>query len=101
VREIPARLGLLDVTSRTDLRSKQLFNVTDCQFVWQKNGEYMAVKVNRYKHVKKGKGPGAPSEFAGLYYNLEIFVLTTKKEIPVESVEIRGENHGSVCTSAN
>ncbi|OQV21963.1 Eukaryotic translation initiation factor 3 subunit B [Hypsibius exemplaris] len=89
ITDIPARLGLMDVTSRTDVRSKQLFSVTDCQFYWQKNGEYMAVKVNRYKHIKRGKGPNAPVEYAGLYYNLEIFVLTTKKEVPVESVEIR------------
>ena len=88
--DIPARLGLLDVASRTDVRSKQLFSVTDCQFYWQKNGEYLAVKVNRYKHAKRGKGPGAPMEYGGLFYNLEIFVLTSKKEVPVESVEIRG-----------
>lgn len=88
--DIPARLGLLDVTTRTDVRSKQLFSVTDCQFYWQKNGEYMAVKVNRYKHAKKGKTPNAPVEYGGLFYNLEIFVLTSKKEVPVESVEIRG-----------
>lgn len=99
IGDVPARLGLYEVlpgekTAKiNDVRNKQLFSVTNCEFNWQKNGEYMAVKVHRYKHSKKTKkdGPANAVDFTGMFYNLEIFTVTSRKEVPVESIEIRGE----------
>lgn len=85
---VPARLSMVGFPDKNDLRTKQLFHVLDCQFVWQKGGEYMAVKVNRYKSAKKKKHGGV--DYTGHYFNLEIFNLTNaKKEVPVESIEIK------------
>ncbi|XP_055357345.1 eukaryotic translation initiation factor 3 subunit B-like [Paramacrobiotus metropolitanus] len=91
-KDVPARVVLLYVPPDKDkpmeeIRSKQLFSVKDCEFYWQKNGDYMAVKVQRYKHIKK-KGENK-FDYGGIFHNLEIFTLIKRKEVPVESIEIR------------
>lgn len=39
--------------SRQELCIKNLFNVADCKMHWQKNGDYLCVKVDRYSKAKK------------------------------------------------
>lgn len=41
--------------SRNEIRAKNLFNVADCRMHWQKSGDYLCVKVDRYSKVKKEK----------------------------------------------
>lgn len=52
---VPARVTLLEIPSRRELCVKNLFNVADCKMHWQKNGDYLCVKVDRYSKMKKEK----------------------------------------------
>jgi translation initiation factor 3 subunit B len=74
----PARVNLMSIPSRNVLRSKNLFNVTDCKFYWQNQGDYLCVKVDR--HARKAKSKKAT------FCNLEIFRLR-EKDYPVEVIE--------------
>ncbi|GAA6005478.1 translation initiation factor eIF3 core subunit b [Rhodotorula paludigena] len=73
----PARVSLMNLPSRTIIRSKNLFNVHDCKIHWQSNGDYLCVKVDR--HTKTGKTK---------YTNLELFRLR-EKDCPVQVVELK------------
>lgn len=42
--------------SRREIRANNLFNVADCKIHWQKNGDFLCVKVDRYAKSKKEKG---------------------------------------------
>lgn len=84
-KDVPARVTLLELPNRTEIRSKNLFSVADCKIHWQKSGDYLCVKVDRYSKVKKDKND---IKYSGMYYNFEIFHMR-EKEIPVDSVEIK------------
>ncbi|KOB71696.1 Eukaryotic translation initiation factor 3 subunit B [Operophtera brumata] len=84
-KDVPARVTLLEIPNRTESRSKNLFSVADCKIHWQKSGDYLCVKVDRYSKVKKDKNE---IKYSGMYYNFEIFHMK-EKEIPVDSVEIK------------
>lgn len=81
----PARVTLMAFPSRVALRSKNLFNVSDAQFYWQSNGDYLCVKVDRHTKTKKT-----------IYCNLEIFRMR-EKDYPVGTIEIKGLNHPRAC----
>ncbi|GMK57630.1 hypothetical protein CspeluHIS016_0404640 [Cutaneotrichosporon spelunceum] len=74
----PARVNLMAIPSRNVLRSKNLFNVTDCKFAFQNQGDYLCVKVDR--HARKAKNKKAT------FCNLELFRLR-EKDFPVEVIE--------------
>jgi len=84
-KDVPARVTLLELPSRNEIRSKNLFNVADCKIHWQKSGEYLCVKVDRYSKVKKEKND---VKYSGMFYNFEIFHMKMK-QIPVDGVEIK------------
>lgn len=88
-KDVPARVTLLELPNRTEIRSKNLFSVADCKIHWQKSGDYLCVKVDRYSKVKKDKND---IKYSGMYYNFEIFHMR-EKEIPVDSVEIKEPIH--------
>lgn len=46
-KDIPARVTLMQLPSRNEIRVRNLFNVVDCKLHWQKNGDYLCVKVDR------------------------------------------------------
>ena len=46
-KDVPARVTLLEIPSRNEVRVKNLFNVADCKMHWQKSGDYLCVKVDR------------------------------------------------------
>lgn len=48
----PARVTLIEIPSRLELCVRNLFNVADCKMHWQKSGDYLCVKVDRYKTKK-------------------------------------------------
>jgi translation initiation factor 3 subunit B len=77
VQNSPAHVDLIDIPSRTQLRQKNLFNVSRCSMVWQGQGEYLAVKVTRHTKSKKT-----------LYNNIELFRLT-EPGIPVEMLDTK------------
>ncbi|XP_072044108.1 eukaryotic translation initiation factor 3 subunit B-like [Amphiura filiformis] len=76
-KENPARVTLIELPSRRELRIKNLFNVAECKLHWQKLGDYMCCKVDRYTKSKKGQ-----------FCNFEIFRIR-EKQIPVDSVEVK------------
>ncbi|RWS15335.1 Eukaryotic translation initiation factor 3 subunit B-like protein [Dinothrombium tinctorium] len=84
-KDVPARVTLIEIPSRKELRAKNLFSVADCRMHWQKAGDYLCVKVDRYTKAKKEKNE---SKYSGLYYNFEIFHMR-EKQIPVDSIEIK------------
>jgi translation initiation factor 3 subunit B len=54
-KDVPARVCLLEIPSRQEVRANNLFNVADCKIHWQKSGDYLCVKVDRYSKVKREK----------------------------------------------
>eukprot|EP00094_Tigriopus_californicus_P003747 TCALIF_03606-PA protein Name:"Similar to Eif3b Eukaryotic translation initiation factor 3 subunit B (Mus musculus)" AED:0.03 eAED:0.03 QI:134/0.75/0.8/1/1/1/5/29/718 len=85
-KDVPARVTLIEIPSRNEVRVKNLFNVADCKMHWQKSGDYLCVKVDRYSKLRRERDDGP--KYAGLYYNFEIFHMR-EKQIPVDSVEIK------------
>jgi translation initiation factor 3 subunit B len=77
VQNSPAHVDLIEIPSRTQLRQKNLFNVSRCSMVWQGQGEYLAVKVTRHTKSKKT-----------LYNNIELFRLT-EPGVPVEMLDTK------------
>lgn len=75
--DIPSRVCLMSIPSKTILRSKNLFNVNTCQVHWQSRGAYLCVQVERHSKNKKQ-----------VFSNLELFRLC-EKGIPVDCLEFK------------
>ncbi|OLL26854.1 Eukaryotic translation initiation factor 3 subunit B [Neolecta irregularis DAH-3] len=73
----PARVSLMTVPNKEVVRTKNLFQVSNCKFHWQSAGQFLCVNVGRHTKTKKKT-----------FSNLEIFRLT-EKNIPVEVVELK------------
>lgn len=58
--------------SRQEIRANNLFNVADCKIHWQKNGDYLCVKVDRYAKAKKEK--------TEIKYSVRIFIYHSCKK---------------------
>jgi translation initiation factor 3 subunit B len=71
----PAKVGLMTVPSKEVVRTRNLFNVSDCKLHWQSEGAYVCVKVDRHSKSKKSMAT-----------NLEIFRVR-EKGVPVEVVD--------------
>lgn len=84
-KDVPASVTLLELPNRNEIRKKNLFNVADCKIHWQKSGDYLCVKVDRYSKVRKEKNE---MKYSGMYCNFEIFHMR-EKQVPVDSVEIK------------
>ncbi|KAL5017836.1 hypothetical protein ScPMuIL_003558 [Solemya velum] len=84
---VPARVTLIQVPSRKELCVRNLFNVADCKMHWQKNGDYLCVKVDRYSKLRKVEEKDQ-IKYSGLYYNFELFRIR-EKQIPVDKVECK------------
>ncbi|XP_043279414.1 eukaryotic translation initiation factor 3 subunit B-like [Venturia canescens] len=95
-KDVPARVTLLEVPSRNEVRNKNLFNVADCKIFWQKSGDYLCVKVDRFAKRKEKTEQKYTSFtgliFQGMSYNFEIFHMR-EKQIPVDSVEMKEPIH--------
>ncbi|KAF3926348.1 hypothetical protein AA313_de0202185 [Arthrobotrys entomopaga] len=72
-----ARVSLMAIPSKEIIRTRNLFNVSDCKLHWQSDGAYLCVKVDR--HSKRGKST---------FTNLEFFRIK-EKNIPNEFIEIQ------------
>lgn len=56
---------------------------------WQNNGDYLCVRVERYKKANVVKEDDKDvTRYSGLYYNFEFFRIR-EKQIPVDSLEIK------------
>ncbi len=74
----PARVTLIKVPSRDILCVKNLFTVADCKMHWQKSGDYLCVKVDRYKSKKEEKDQvkyGVRLLFDSLLLTIRIFLF--------------------------
>ncbi|KAL5698942.1 Eukaryotic translation initiation factor 3 subunit B [Ranunculus cassubicifolius] len=76
----PARLSLVQIPGKEELRQKNLFSVSDCKIYWQSKGEYLAVKVERYTKTKKST-----------YTGFELFRIK-ERDIPIEVLELENKN---------
>ncbi|EFJ13839.1 hypothetical protein SELMODRAFT_446105 [Selaginella moellendorffii] len=76
----PARVSLVQIPGREELRQKNLFSVSDCKMYWQSNGDYLAVKVDRYTKTKKST-----------YTGFELFRIK-ERDIPIEVLELENKN---------
>lgn len=74
----PARVTVINFPSRSILRQKNLFNVSECKLYWQNQGDFLCVKVDRHTKTKKS-----------IFCNLEIFCVR-EKDFPIEVVELKG-----------
>lgn len=77
---VPAKVVLLNIPSKKELRQKNLFSVTDCKLHWQQGGKYLCVKVDRLKTKKTTS------------VSFELFRMR-EKAVPIESVEIPDAVH--------
>lgn len=73
----PARATVMSIPTREVVRSKNLFNVSDCKLHWHPQGDYLCVKVDRHTKTKKS-----------LFCNFELFRMR-EKDYPVEVVELK------------
>jgi len=76
--EAPARVTIISVPRRHEIRVKNLYNVHNIEMAWQDQGAYLAVRVDR---PVKGKRSSHVSSF-------EIFHMK-EKEVPVDTVEVK------------
>jgi translation initiation factor 3 subunit B len=76
----PARVSLVQIPSKEELRQKNLFSVSDCKMYWQSNGDYLAVNVDRYTKTKKST-----------YTGFELFRIK-ERDIPIEVLELENKN---------
>lgn len=76
--EAPARVTLIGIPRRNEIRVKNLYNVQSIEMAWQDQGKYLAVRVDR---PIKGKKSQCTSSF-------EIFHVK-EKEVPVDTVEVK------------
>ncbi|KAF7495017.1 Eukaryotic translation initiation factor 3 subunit B [Sarcoptes scabiei] len=86
-QNVPARVLLIDIPMKNELRTKTIFNVSDCKIQWQKNGDYLCVKVERYSKAKKERND--VNKYTGLYYSFDLYHIR-EKQIPIDSIEIKG-----------
>ncbi|KAM3311366.1 hypothetical protein ACQJBY_031812 [Aegilops geniculata] len=76
----PARVSLVQIPGKEEIRQKNLFSVSDCKMYWQNNGEYLAVQVDRYTKTKKS-----------IYTGFELFRIK-ERDIPIEVFELDNKN---------
>ncbi len=66
-----------------------MVNVVECKMFWQNAGDFLCVRVERYKKSNVVKEDDKEvTRYSGLYYNFEFFRIR-EKEIPVDSIEIK------------
>ena len=76
----PAKVCLIEIPSRKEIRSKNLFNVAVVNMYWQAEGKYFAVHVSRYTKSKKSQ-----------YHGFELF-RTKEAGCPMEVMDPPDKN---------
>ena len=88
-KDVPARVTLIELPSRKELRAKNLFNVADVRMHWQQSGDYLCVKVDRYSKARRDEKD--KMIYSGMYVNFEIFHMK-QRQVPVDSIELKGKS---------
>lgn len=73
---LPARISLISLPDRTELRQKNLFSVSEVRVYWHPQGDYVAVQVDRFTKTRKST-----------YTSFELFSVKDK-DIPMEVLEM-------------
>ncbi len=73
----PARVSVLAIPSRKEIRSKALYSVDGIRLHWHQQGTFLCCKVDRLTKSKKGR-----------FTNFEMFRVKAK-DIPVEVLEYK------------
>lgn len=73
---LPARVVLISMPSREEMRAKNLFSVADVRMAWHPQGDYMAVRVEKWTKTRKSTTT-----------NLEVFSLR-QRNVPVDMLEL-------------
>lgn len=76
---IPARITLMEIPSRTIVRQKVLYSVVGCEMYWHPSGDFLCVRVTRHTKSKKST-----------FTNFEVFRMRDSN-IPVETFRIDHE----------
>ncbi|ELT99648.1 hypothetical protein CAPTEDRAFT_163351 [Capitella teleta] len=84
----PAAVTLMKIPSRDAVCVKNFFQVADIKMHWQRSGDHLCVKVDRFK-TKKEEKDGV--KYLGITHNFSIFRIR-EKEIPVDTVDVKAEN---------
>jgi translation initiation factor 3 subunit B len=78
---LPARVAIIALPDRTELRQKNLFAVHSAKLYWHPNGTYLAVHVE--KHTKSKKST---------YATIELFSLKNLSNITNDVLELPNKN---------
>lgn len=73
---LPAKISLVKIPEKTEVRQKNLFSVSDVKIIWHAQGDYLAVKVDRFTKTKKST-----------YTGFELFSIR-ERDIPMEVLEL-------------
>ena len=77
VNDAPARVTLIELPSKKEIRQKALFSVSSIILHWQQEGKFLCCKVDRLTKSKKGQ-----------FTNFELFRVKAK-DIPVEVLDYK------------
>ncbi|CAL8073302.1 unnamed protein product [Calicophoron daubneyi] len=87
----PARVVLLEIPSRKELCTKNLFSVAEICLSWHSEGDFLGVQVLRC--AKKKIDNDKQVKYMGTFMNLEI-VRMREKLYPVDQFDIKGSMAG-------
>lgn len=62
---------------RSEMCVRNLFNVADCRMHWQKNGDFLCVKVDRYSKAKKAEDTGQWKYSVSIYLVFCLVIVQT------------------------
>ncbi|KRY02007.1 Eukaryotic translation initiation factor 3 subunit B [Trichinella pseudospiralis] len=82
----PGRVALMKLPEKLDIRSKNMFNMAEATIYWQKCGDNLCFKVDRY--AKKKEEKCGEIKYSGISHHLEVFHIR-EKEVPVTSLEVK------------
>lgn len=75
----PARVTIIEVPSRVEVRQKNLYNLQDCHLHWHPQGDFLGVKVDRHTKTKKT-----------VYTTFELFRLRDRN-VAIEVLELENK----------
>lgn len=77
VKDSPARVTLIELPSKKEIRQKALFSVSNIVLHWHQEGNFLCCKVDRFTKSRKGQ-----------FSNFELFRVKAK-DIPIEVLEFK------------
>ncbi|CAN8063780.1 unnamed protein product [Agarophyton chilense] len=77
VNDSPARVTVVELPSKKEIRQKALYSVSSIVLHWQQEGKFLCCKVDRLTKSKKGQ-----------FTNFELFRVQAK-DIPIEVLEYK------------